>query len=310
MKILVTGGTGFIGRHLVGALARSGHEVSTISRRGAPSGDGALHHPCDVESPEAQSLASNAQAVVHLAGQPDASASLADPAFFARVNSSGCLNMLEAARRADALFVLASSQRVYRPKSGSLSEEDILDPSDPYGYSKLVAEKWVEMYRKVYRLRSIVLRFFSVYGPGQAVGAGASGVVSIFMDRALAGKKLTVNNRNLRDFTYVTDVVKGIQHCLNNPEAIGETFNVATGSGTCVKDLATLIKEITRSRSEIELVGESTEECYVANIRKIGQALGYQPDVGLREGLECYYENVRIGSRDTVESPPDGRAIG
>lgn len=301
MKILVTGGTGFIGRHLVAALVRGDHKVHTISRRIGSPGPGVISHSCDVESPEALGWARSAEVVVHLAGQSDASASFADPALFARVNSSGTLNMLEGARQSNALFVLASSQRVYLPKSGTLKEEDPLSPRDPYGYSKLVAEKWVQMYREVYGLPAIVLRFFSVYGPGQAVGQGASGVVSIFMHRALAGDRLTVNNANQRDFTYVTDVVKGILLCIDRPEARGQTFNIATGVGTSVRDLAFLVKEVSGSPSEIDEAGETVDECLVANVEKAREILHYRPEVSLRVGLERYYDSLRHG-KDTVES--------
>jgi len=296
LRIVVTGGTGFIGRHLVQTLAQLNHEVHTVSRRAAPIGQQAIHHSCDVESVEALRVAQNADVLVHLAGQSDASASFADPALFARVNSSGTLNMLEAARRTDALFVLASSQRVYSPKHGLLREDDPFAPSDPYGYTKLIAEKWVEMYRKVYGLRTVVLRFFSVYGPGQSVGSGSSGVVPIYMHEALAGKPLLVNNSNLRDFTYVTDVVKGISLCIDKPAALGQAFNIATGVGTSVRDLAFLIKEITGSQSEIRVLGDSTDECLVANIDKARDVLQYRPKVSLRTGLEQYYGSLRNSS--------------
>lgn len=291
MRVLVTGATGFIGRHLCRALASAGDVP--IEPNGAAIG-GNRGRRGDVRLQETWRSVAETEAVVHLAGLSDASLSGEQPVEYNTVNALGTLLGLEAARRHDKLFVLASSQRVYRPQRATASEEAALQPVDPYGYSKMAAERWVEMYRRVFGLRTVVVRFFSVFGPGQSVGRGTSGVVSIFTTRALQGQDLIVHGRAWRDFTYVTDVVKGITLALANPAAVGQTYNIATGVGTSTAELAEAVLRACGSRSKIALAEPEKEgESYVADISKARAQLGYQPEVTLRAGLERYAAALR-----------------
>jgi len=209
MRIVVTGGTGFLGRYVVRALAEAGHDVYTVSHSLTKPPDAVGHLSADILSEEAAAYASQGEAIIHLAGLSNASVSLASPLLYSRVNALGTLNMLEAARKAGAAFVLASSQRVYRPQRAPLKEDDLKLPPDPYGYSKLVAEEWTGMYHRLYGLRTRVVRLFSVYGPGQLVTEGQSGVVSIFIQKALKGEEIAILSQNLRDFTYAGDAARG-----------------------------------------------------------------------------------------------------
>lgn len=287
MRVLVTGGTGFIGRHLVEALLARGHQVLTLSRRpeGVP---GAEHHSLDVGSEEAISIASRVDAIAHLAGLSNASASYAEPFTFNRLNALGTLAMLEGARRGGARIVFASSQRVYRPSLQPIAEDGLIEPQDPYGYSKLCGEQWLDMYRRFYDVRTCTVRFFSVYGPGLVVEGGTSGVVGIFVGRALRGEPLAAHTDQLRDLTYVSDVVRGVLLALEKPAASGSCYNVATGRGTSMVELAKAVVAATKSRSDIVVESGQAFGHLVADISMARAELGYEPMVVLPEGLERY----------------------
>ncbi len=288
MRIIVTGGTGFIGTHLVRELGSLGHQVYTLSR--APRGPSyaVAHGQFSVQSPKAREFAEQGEAIVHLAGLADASSSMRLPYAYAHLHSEGTLNMLEAARHSGAKFLLASSQRIYEPQMRPLSEDAPKRPADPYGYSKLVAEKWVEMYSTLYSLPTVVVRLFSVYGPGQVIAGGTSGVVSILMRRALAGEEMVVRSRVCRDFTYVSDAVQGLVLALSNSTASGQTYNIATGKATPLEELAAQIKNVTRSRSPIRIEEGGGGDYFVADITRAKQDLGFQPKVELNAGLTEY----------------------
>ena len=304
MRVLVTGGTGFIGRHLVEELGRSGQEVVTLSRRPAPLGWPVEHVVADV----GQGLPPLApfDAVAHLAGSADASASRRDPAGYLRTNALGTLAVLEAARSWGARVVLASSQRVYRPRTEPLSEDAPLGPVDPYGYSKLAAEEWSRMYHDLFGLPTVVLRFFSVYGPGQVAGE-TSGVAAIFVRRALDGLPLQADAGVLRDFTYVGDVARSVALALEAPQAVGQAYNIATGEPTAIAELARVVKAVTGSPSEIVVAepGHRQPEGYVADIGKARRELGYQPDVTVERGIAQYVDQIRGARAHTAQGPSD-----
>ncbi len=292
MRVLVTGGTGFIGRHVVEALLTRGHRVVTLSRR--PEGiPGAEHRSLDVGSEEAVSVASRVDAVVHLAALSNASASFDDPLTFSRLNALGTLAMLEGARRGGARIVFASSQRIYRPSLQPIAEDGLIEPQDPYGYSKLCGEQWLEMYHRFYDVHACTVRFFSVYGPGLIVQGGTSGVVGIFVGRALRGEPLTAHTDQLRDLTDVSDVAHGVVLALEKPAPSGCCYNIATGRGTSMVELAKAVREAAGSHSDVVMERGQGFGHLVADISRARRELGYEPLVGLPEGLEKYVEWYR-----------------
>ena len=303
MKILVTGGSGFIGRHLVAALNAEGHHVLTLSRSAEKPIGSEGHWSGEVEDDGAREWARGADAIIHLAGLSDASLSLDRPLEYGRVNTFGALNMLEAAREGGGRIILASSQRVYKPSELPVREDSPLQPREPYAYSKLAAESWARMYADLYGLSVVAVRLFSVYGPGQRAGRGASGVASIFVDRALRCEDLIVMGEGRRDFTYVTDVVAGLLAALRwaatGPRC--DTFNLATGVGTSLVDLATLVKELTASTSSIRVV-PGPRESYIADTTAAGTRLGFSARVPLRQGLRRY---VQWYSQGLAQGPSD-----
>jgi UDP-glucose 4-epimerase len=286
MNVLVTGASGFIGRHVVGALAAAGYHVTALSRSDPGPLGQARWIAADVREPGCIELVAGHDAVVHLAALSDAGASMQQPHAYATTNACGTLHLLEGARRAGARFILASTQRLYASSPTPVTEDSPLNPVEPYAYSKLVAEQWVRMYNALYGLPVTILRFFSVYGPGQRIAAGSSGVVSIFVHRALAGLPLLVGGHGARDFTYVSDVVQGIMLALERAEAAGQTFNVATGRGTTFEELARAVVEVTGAAVPVQWSDSlGPPSSWVADISRARRMLGYAPRVPLEGGL-------------------------
>ncbi len=288
MRVLVTGGTGFIGRYVVADLLAHGHEVTSLARSAAPSGWKPRHLQLDVLSPEARAAAAAADGVVHLAGLPDVAYSMAEPYTSSLVNAAGTLNVLEGARASGARVVLASTQRVYARSAAPLPEDAPLAADNPYAVSKRVAEEWLAMYHALYGVPTVALRGFSIYGPGQLVRGGSSGVLSILAQRARAGLPLEIDSPALRDFVYVEDAATAIRLALAVPRAVGNVYNVGCGVATALVDLAALVRTATGSRSPIRPppAGEATG--YVADLTRSRADLGFAPTIALEEGLRRY----------------------
>jgi len=302
MRILVTGASGFIGRHVVSELTASGHQVLALARQPAdfgsvPGPGGVTSIRANVLSDEARAAAGTVDAIVQLAGRGDVQASFREPYEFNQLNAQGTLNVLEGARDGRAHLILASTQRVYQPTTGLISEDAALGPTDPYATSKLVAEQWCQMYAEQLGVPTTVVRLFSVYGPGQ-VGQGNSGVVSIFLSRARRGEPLAVHADQQRDLTWVGDVARGIRLALEHPPASDRpwrVYNVATGVGTTLHQLALQVRDVTGSFSEVlPPTARSAEGDRVADISRAQAELGYQPTTTILDGLHRLAEEMSI----------------
>lgn len=301
MRVAVTGGTGFIGRHVVAALAAAGHEVVVVARHPVPVDGAARVVQGDVANREIAAALAGSEAIVHLAGLSDASQSLADPVGYTTINAVGTLNVLEAARLMGAGVVFASSQRIYEPWHGPLREDAPKVPTTVYGWSKLAAEGWATMYSQIYGVPTISLRAFTVYGPGQRARGGASGVLAIFAERTLRGQELTIHQRHLRDFVWVGDAAAAFLRAverLDDPRVQGRAYNLGCGVATALDDLARLVQARSGMANPPPITlrdateQEPREEVF-ATLDRIRAALGWSPTVALEDGIDRYLAWLR-----------------
>ena len=291
-KVLLTGATGFVGRHVLADLVSQGILVRTVGRRPPVDLKSRLvDHVQTNISDDFSAAAEGCDGVVHLAGLADASASFDRSIEYAQTNVMGTLRALEAARRHRAAIVVVSSQRVYRPSVRPLSEESQLGPIDPYGETKLQAEEWTDLYGRLYGVRGTVLRLFSVYGPGQVSGQ-TSGVVSILLRTAREGTPMRVRARQLRDFVDVRDVVRAIDLALKHPPETFRIYNVGTGQATSIAELGELVRKVVGTTVPLIVDLSPNPESYVADPRRAAAELGFQAQIELYDGLVWYNRHL------------------
>lgn len=296
MKVLVTGGAGFIGSHVVDALLAGGHQAEALDdlssgrRENLPA-----HvplHELDIRSGKAAALVEGGGygALIHHAAQMDVRRSVADPALDADVNIKGFLNLLEACRRADVRKVIFASTggAIYgEPQEVPQAESHALRPVSPYGISKLAAEKYLAWYGVHYGIRHIALRYGNVYGPRQNPH-GEAGVVAIFLARMLRGEHPVINGdgRQTRDYVYVADVAAANVAAL---DYAGESLvcNVGTGRETDVVAIfrslrATLGADVPEVHGPAK---EGEQRRSVLDPARAARLLGWSPKTDIEEGL-------------------------
>jgi UDP-glucose 4-epimerase len=296
MNVLVTGGAGFIGSNIADALVEKGHQVtiidnlSTGKRSNIPSQ--AKFYELDIASPEIDKVFEQGQfhTFFHLAAQMDVRKSVADPAFDARTNIVGGLNLLQAAVKHKVKKVIFSSTggAIYgEQEEFPATESHAANPVSPYGVSKLAFEKYLFFYNFQHGLSYICLRYANVYGPRQN-SEGEAGVVAIFCKKLLTGEKTFVNGDGgqTRDFVYVDDVVKANLLAMNFESSMA--FNIGTGIETDINTIYDKIKTFTGSNQlRINLPpkpGEQRRSCISSE--KIKKFLGWMPSVTIEQGLE------------------------
>jgi len=268
--VLVTGGAGFIGSHVVDRLRADGHRVTVLDDLSSGQRlnlQDHLGHPdfalvvADASAPLSLPLAPSVARfgpithIVHLAAQVSVVRSLADPHLDLRVNVGATLQVLEYARlNAVRAVVFASSAAVYGDVDRVPVDESVPpSPLSPYGVHKLASELHLRAYGATYGLATTALRFFNVYGPRQDPQSPYSGVISIFLARAAAGAPLTVHGdgAQTRDMIYVGDVVEHIVRALARTDGRGEPINVGTGREVPVRTLAELAVRFANSNSDL-----------------------------------------------------------
>jgi UDP-glucose 4-epimerase len=291
MRAVVTGGAGFIGSHLVDALVSRGDEVtvvddlSTGKREHVPNAARLVVH--DIREP----LEVQADVVFHLAAQADVGTSVEEPVRDAEVNVLGTLNVLEAARAANASVVFSSTGgAIYGDVDGPASEGSPLRPVSPYGMAKLAAEGYVAGWRRLHGLRTVVLRFANVYGPRQSASL-EGGVVAIFLERLAAGGECVVfgDGEQTRDFVHVDDVVVALLAAAGHSEG---TFNIGTGVETPVNHLVELCRRAvgvdTPPRHGPPRLGDARRS--VLDVSRAASGLGWTASIPLAEGLRRTWE--------------------
>lgn len=294
-RILVTGGAGFIGSHIVDALVAAGHTVSVIDNlvRGKRENVHPAAHFHQVDIRDAAALvpvfeAERPQVIVHQAALTDVRGSLRDPAGYAAANIIGTLNLLEAGRAVGVrkLIFASTGGAIYGdPAELPASEHCPVGPLDPYGASKLACEYYFATYRHNYGLDYCVLRYANVYGPRQDA-EGEGGVVAIFSARMLRGQETVIHGDGLqtRDFVYVGDVAAANVQALARGSGV---YNIGTGVPTDINSIFAELAEVTRytlaEKHGPAKPGEVRHSYLKAD--KARAELGWSPSVALSDGL-------------------------
>jgi len=306
MKILVTGGAGFIGSNIVDAYIEGGHDVVVVDD--LSSGKKRNLNPkaklkvLDIRDPGLAEVFKSTRfdVINHHAAQMDVRRSVADPKFDASVNIIGMLNLFELGRQHGVGKVIFSStggaiygEQDYFPAD----EKHPLRPLSPYGITKLATEKYLFYYRAVYGIEHVILRYANVYGPRQNPH-GEAGVVAIFADKMLKGEQPVINGdgKQTRDYVFVGDVVRANLLALNYQGS--EIFNIGTGLENDVNRLFTILRKSTGSLCEERhgpaKMGEQMRS--VIDASKAKSVLGWTPTVGLEEGLQqtvAYFRSIQ-----------------
>ncbi len=301
-KVLVTGGSGFIGCHLVDRLLDEGFEVWVLDNFSSGRLENIIHRMDEKsfhlvrgdirDAVVVGKVVENVDAVFHLAALVDVNHSIENPVLFNEVNVVGTLNLLKACVDFDVdKFVFASSAVVYGDSKPAKKKENMVTrPISPYGVSKLVAEQYIQMFNELYDLETVCLRYFNVYGPRQGLKSAYSGVITAFIAKLLRGESPVIygDGEQSRDFVYVDDVVTAYMLALKSSEVVGEVFNIATGTKTTINEIARKLQRITKTEYlETVFMKPRTgdiKHC-TADISKAEKLLGFHPQVELGEGL-------------------------
>jgi len=306
-RVLVTGGAGFIGSHVADAFLAAGWDVTIVDNlsrgRQAQVPRAATFKHLDVGSPEARALVAGGgfQVICHLAAQIDVRVSVADPILDAEENLLALLNLLEGAREGGVRRVVFSSSGgvVYGEGTPPHLESNPKLPISPYGVTKLASEFYLHVYRTLYGLEALCLRYANVYGPRQDPH-GEAGVVAIFGNRLRAGKAITIfgDGSQTRDYVYVGDVARAnvLAATAALPAADGTIdpwgINIGTDTETSVTDLARGMMTATGLTVPIEYAPARPGELQrsALQIAKAAQVLGWRPEMDLHEGLRQTYD--------------------
>jgi UDP-N-acetylglucosamine/UDP-N-acetyl-alpha-D-glucosaminouronate 4-epimerase len=319
MRVLVTGGGGFIGSHLAGRLATLGHCVRILDNfaTGRRSNVGALDADVELIEGDIQSYerVHNAIAgcdlVFHQAALPSVPRSVADPLTSNATNVIGTLNVLLAARDAGVRrVVFASSSSVYGTSHELPKREDMAPlPVSPYAVAKLACEGYCRSFGEVYGLETVALRYFNVFGPRQDPRSQYAAVVPNFITSLLTGQRPTIfgDGEQSRDFTYVDNVVQANLLAMAADVAPGRVYNVACGERVSLNQLFSVLRELADSGVEPVYAAPRAGDVRhsLADLTASRGDLGYVPAVDLREGLRRSIEDLqdRLSSNELAPAP-------
>jgi UDP-glucose 4-epimerase len=305
VKIIITGGAGFIASHIVDAYLDAGHEVHILddfsTGQASNLNSKATLHRVDIGGADAAQLVGEIKPDVlnHHAAQMDVRHSVADPTFDARVNILGFINLLEACKNSGV------KKTIFASSGGAIyGEQDVFpapeshatQPASPYGVSKRAGELYLSYYHQAFGLPYIALRYANVYGPRQSA-KGEAGVVAIFLSFLLAGKPPVINGdgRQTRDYVYVGDVVAANLAALQS--AFVGPLNIGTGVETDVVTIFQHLREAVGSSIEPQhgppKAGEQRRSCL--DTGRAAQVLGWRPQMTLKDGLQhtaAHYRKV------------------
>ncbi|MFN3307136.1 MAG: NAD-dependent epimerase/dehydratase family protein [Candidatus Kapaibacteriota bacterium] len=303
MKILVTGGAGFIGSHIVDAYISLGHHVAVVDN--LSTGDISNVNPkaeflqLDINDPKISIIVENGNfdVINHHAAQIDVRISVDDPVFDAQNNILGSLRLYSSAVRSKVKKIIFASsggtvygEQQYYPAN----EEHPLNPCSPYGISKLTNELYLSFFQKVYGIQFVAFRYSNVYGPRQNPN-GEAGVIAIFSSKLLKGVQPIIygDGTATRDYVYITDVIRANVLSLN--DKVNGIFNISTGVETDVNTIYKKLKEIIKS--DLDAIhgpakpGEIQRSCL--SYEKFQRLTGWEPEIDLDRGLQLTVDFFR-----------------
>jgi UDP-glucose 4-epimerase len=304
MRVLVTGGAGFIGSHLVEGLVGSGHSVRVLDDFATGCRENLHNLEREIQLQEGSILDPGAlrramegvEVVFHQAAIPSVPRSVRNPELSHEVNVSGTLKVLAAARDLGVRRVIyAASSSAYGSTSGDARVETMpTRPMSPYAVAKLAGEQYCQVFARIYHLETVCLRYFNVFGPRQDPHSEYAAVIPRFMSALLEGRPLTIygDGSQSRDFTPVGNVVAANLLAMVAPGVSGEVFNIGCGQQTSLNELAQLLGQLAGAEPAIASMPARTGDVphSLANIDKARLLLGYDPVVSLRVGLRRTWE--------------------
>jgi UDP-glucose 4-epimerase len=308
MRVLVTGGAGFIGSHLVDALVARGDDVTVVDDLSAGrlervTAQAAVHKITVTEAAAltAVTVEFQPQIICHLAARIDVRASVTDPVDDAQINVIGTVNVLEAARAVGARVLFGSTGAVIYGRDAPIpSMEDVLPlPESPYGVAKNCAEQYVELYNRLHGTRHAVLRLANVYGPRQDP-VGEVGVVAIFCAQALAAKRPVIYGDGLqtRDFVYISDAVHACVAAADRGRP--GIWNIGTGVEVSILELSRIIGAVAGQQVDPEFAPARPGELRRGALSsdRARRDLGWVPTVSLADGVGRVYRWIEAGASD------------
>jgi nucleoside-diphosphate-sugar epimerase len=308
LKVLVAGGAGFIGSHLVDKLIGAGAKVTVLDNLFSGRLENIEQHKQDEKFSFVKGdirnfrlvkqLVKDKDVVLNLAAIVSVPRSIENPLLVNDVNVKGALNLLKACLDGDVKrFVQASSAAVYGDAQTLPVREDFKPmPLSPYAVSKVAADDYAMVFNQVYELKTVCLRYFNVFGPRQANNQ-YSGVITIFANALFSNRrpKIYGNGEQTRDFVFVDDVVSANLLALTKKDAVGEVFNVATGKAVTINKLLQVLQKIT-GKENLKPVYEKPREGDIrhsyASIGKARTLLGYEPVFSLEKGLKGLVQHM------------------
>ncbi|MFC1914419.1 NAD-dependent epimerase/dehydratase family protein [Chloroflexota bacterium] len=308
-KILVTGGAGFVGSHIVDRLSPD-NDVTVLDNMFtgsmtnlSKSKDRITFVKGDILDKElVNKLAADAEYIFHLAAHVGNIRSLEDPYFDMNVNIGGMLNLLEACRDTGVKRIVysASAASFGEARYLPIDENHPQYPESPYAASKLAAEKYAFTYYKVYNVPTAAVRYFNIYGPRQDTSEYAN-AVSIFLGKFKRKQPITIygDGEQTRDFLFIQDVVNANILAATHPKALGQNFNIATGKATSINTVADIIDSISGYKNErIYAPSRAGEVMHSrATIEKAQKTLGFNPTTTLEEGLRSTWQELTKESK-------------